>query len=73
MLNSVTGLRTEKKNKTTRTTVGLISKKTTSHVQHTFLSLPLLVHDYNVRLGSLCNYDDNDDDDDDGDDTFKKQ
>ena len=53
MLNSVTALRTEKNNKkkTTKTTIGLISKKkSTLYVQHTFLSLPLLVHDYNVRL-----------------------
>ena len=35
-----------------KTTVGLISNKTTLHVQHTFLyiSLPLFLHDYNVNL-----------------------
>ena len=39
---------------TTTTTIGLISKKITLHVQHTFLyiSLPLLLHDYNVKLST---------------------
>ena len=39
---------------TTTTTIGLISKKITLHVQHTFLyiSLPLLLHNYNVKLSS---------------------
>ena len=36
---------------------GLISKKTTLHVHHVFLfiSLSLLLHDYNVKLDKLPN------------------
>ena len=40
---------------TTATMIGPVSKKETSlHVQHSFLhiSLPLLLHDYNVKLSS---------------------
>ena len=35
-----------------KTTIGLISKKATLHVQHTFLYifLPLFLHDYNMKL-----------------------
>ena len=56
-------LKTAKKNKqtnkatttTTATMIGPVSKKEiTLHVQHSFLhiSLPLLLHDYNVKLSS---------------------
>ena len=41
-------------NENSKKSVGLISKKTTLHVQHTFYvhfdSLPVVLHDYNVKL-----------------------
>ena len=40
-----------------KTTIGLISKKATLHLQHTFFvrSFAVVLHDYNVKLSeTLC-------------------
>ena len=37
-----------------KTTIGLISKKETLHVQHTFFAVVL--HDYNVKLQKFLSY-----------------
>ena len=57
MLNS-DGIENNKKTTVTLTTTGLASKKTTLPMQHTFLyiSLPLLLHNYNVKLSSLYTF-----------------
>ena len=41
-----------------KTTIGLISKKATLHVQHTFFVhfFAVVLHDYNVKLQKLPSY-----------------
>ena len=58
----LSGERNENGKKTTTTTTGLISKKVTLHVQHTFslyISSPFFLHDCNVKLPSYTFYEGN--------------
>ena len=44
-------------NENVKKTIGLISKTTTSHVQHTFLFISFLfLHDYDVKMPNLAFY-----------------